>query len=391
MSIIVNNLRQLTIAQLETANKDLRLGRNLKSTYNYKQVLKKDILALFHDPKHDYGWSIVADNTISFNNALLLLSDYFSQTTESYYWNRAVNILVKHPEFSTLDINDRVHIDIISIHRNILHQINIEKTLKQLQDYLTLPKINKFTLGLIHHTISRLAVLIRNEELALVHCNAAKHLISFEDEPYYHLLNHEQLGTIYYMLNNDRQYYYEKGIQIYHETEHQARMLDNGHDFTYAGYNLGWAYVELDLYEEATYHFKRAMLEADSTQNAVMVAKCEYGLGYVYSCLKDYDKSIEYLTNALMYFCDKSYVYSAACLNLLASTLLSLGHIDNAIQRLDYAIDNLLKVDNPVQLHHVYRQYSKAYRMNSNWIRALQYVVKTYQIRIKYKMPLFPY
>lgn len=391
MSIIYENLRHSTIAQLETANSELRLGHALKSNFIYKQVLKKDILALFHEPNHAYGWAIREDDHNSFNNALVLLSDYYIQSQDTSYWNRAKNPLLRHPDYSTLNINAHIRIDIVSILRDISHNIHVNNTLKRLYNYLTLDNLENFIKGLIHYTISRLAVVIRDEETALIHQNKAKDFLPASEEPYLNLLNFQHLGTIYYMLNNERRSYYEKSIQIYQETGHHARLLDNGHDFTYNGYNLGWIYAELGLYTDAENYFKQAMVEAESTQNMFKVAHCEYGLGYVYERLADYDKSIEYLTNALMYFCDKSYLLSAACLNLLASTLLALNHIDKAIERLDYAMTNLVKVDNPVQLHHVYRQYSKAFKLKKNWGQALHYVFKTYQMRIKYNMPLFPY
>lgn len=392
MPLIVENLRESTIRQLQTANEALRLGNHLKASFIYKKVLKKDILALFHEPQHPYGWSISRDDSISFNHALVLLSDYFLQIQDATHWDRAKNTLIGHPDYNNLHINDRIHIDITSIQRIVSHNVlDLQNTLKRLFNYLTLDNIDDLLKGLIHFTISRLAVVIRDEELAFTHQNKATHFLSANEEPYFNLLMLEQLATIHYMLNNNRRSYYEKAIQIYHKAEHRARLLDNGHDFTYNGYNLGWVYAELELYEDAESHFQRAIVEAESTQNAPKVAQCEYGLGYVYSCLENYDKSTEYLTNALMYFCDKSYNYTAACLNLLASTLLSQGHIDRAIKRLDFAVANLAKIDRPVQLHHVYRQYSKAYYMNKNWIKALQYVFKTYELRLKYKMPLFPY
>ncbi len=98
MRLIVDNLRQSTIRQLKTANEALRLGNYLKASFIYKQVLKKDILALFHEPQHPYGWSISRDDRNSFNHALVLLSDYFLQIQDATHWDRASNTLIGHPD-----------------------------------------------------------------------------------------------------------------------------------------------------------------------------------------------------------------------------------------------------------------------------------------------------
>lgn len=391
MSIIRQMQREKIIKQLEIANAELRLGRSLKASHLYKQVLKKNVLKIFYDADDAYGWEIRPSSAVSFNRAVVLLSDYFSQSTPSGEWFRISSVLINHPAYQSLEINARIQIDLVTIEQNISRQINLTQTIDRISKYLEYPNITNVIEGFIHHVISRLAVLIRDEELAFVHQAQAEKLVSLEQESYYHLLVHQQLGTIYYMLNNDRQHYYEKAIQIYSETEEQARMLDMGHDFTYNGYNLGWIYAELEQFEEAIEQFTRTIMEAESTHNEIMVAKCEYGLGHVYSCLEDYDKSIEYLEDALLYFFDESYLYTAACLNLFAGSLLAIGNIDQAIIRLNYASDNLAKADNPVQLHHVYRHYSIAYFMKRYFLRAFWYFIKTYCLRIRYKMSLLPY
>ncbi|GAB5492429.1 MAG: hypothetical protein Phog2KO_26440 [Phototrophicaceae bacterium] len=391
MSIIFYKLRQSTIKQLENANSALRAGHNLKATHLYEQVLKKDLLKLFYDSDKDYGWTIDLDSEVSFHHAVILLSDYFSQTKSPAHWFRISAILIRHPDYQSLNINDRIRIDLINIQRNMARNIKVNETLERLLNYLSFDTLEPLIEGLIHYTIAIIGVVIRDEKMAFLHQRKANKLISADEEPYYYLMNYEHHATIYYMLNNNRRLYYEKAIQIYTETEEQARLLDMGHDFTYNGYNLGWIYAELELFEEAIHHFRRTITEAESTHNAIMVAKCEYGLGHVYSCLKDYDRSIEYLEDALFYFVDESYLYNAACLNLFAGSLLAMGNIEQAIIRLNYATDNLAKVDNPVQLHHVYRHYSIAYFMKKDFIKATKYFIKTYRLRLQYKMPLLPY
>ena len=58
-------------------------------------------------------------------------------------------------------------------------------------------------------------------------------------------------------------------------------------DYTYIYYNLGWAYGELEKYQEAVNAFKEAVKQNPED------ADFHYGLGWAYSQLKDYEEAIE--------------------------------------------------------------------------------------------------
>jgi tetratricopeptide (TPR) repeat protein len=391
MTSVLHGMRSGVIQQLELAREEYRCGRTLQATERYNRVLKKDMLALFHEPSAAHGWHLCAEDRISLDHVVWLLSGYYFHTRKTSQWNRLLGVLRAIPDYELIPLSERVEMESIYTIRNLARSVRLPEIVSAYQRYLQAEKLSDLARGLAYHVLSQAALVIRDEDATLGHLASSESYIKPELHAVYYLENIIQRATIYYLNNRGRRAYFERAIVIYQEAETLARELDSGHDFTYSQYSLGWIYAELDQLELALETFSRGLQEAQSTDAAFKVAQYHYGLGYVHSQLGDHRQAIDALHEALYFFAGESYLYSATCLNLLATSLLAVGDIEGALERLTFAHSNLLKTENPIHLHHVYRQFALIYGRKRDLYHFLYYVFKTYQIKIRLRKPLFPF
>ena len=84
------------------------------------------MLKLFYNADSDYGWIIDLDSEVSFHRAVILLSDYFSQTKSPTQWFRISAVLIRHPEYQSLNINVSIQLNNRKILEGIMECVGLE-------------------------------------------------------------------------------------------------------------------------------------------------------------------------------------------------------------------------------------------------------------------------
>jgi tetratricopeptide (TPR) repeat protein len=230
---------------------------------------------------------------------------------------------------------------------------------------------------------------IQHEVQTLKHLHTAIKLAPLEQEPFYGIYAREGIGAIYHALSPQNPSYLDRAIEVYVEVEQLARQVGDGLDCTMGAYNLGWAYAERGDLEIALHHFKRGYLEAIHSWTDYEKAIFSYGMGFVFMQMGMDDEAVEMLTRALSFFVDESRLMTTACLTVLAALYTRRGDLDRVIEKATDALDNVRKVNHPVQLHHALSYLTRAYFHKRHW-KTLLYLVKMYQVRLRYRMTLWP-
>lgn len=391
MSATLEMLRTKTYQQVFFANNLIRQAKVYRAELIMQSVLRKNLLALFADPSDSHGWPI-GDCTIPTIDCLLLnLIEYHYQSDSWKQWQQYFLVINHHSYYDRLPIINRIFLEAAYDYSQLKHNVSLSQVIQRQLKYSEVQKLPPHIRTFLHLVVGYAAMELRDEVFALSQITQGKQISTYVNEPFYAILLDDLEASIYYMLNQHRMEHYHRAIKLFNELELNIREINEGYDFLHVAYTLGWIYAELGKYDEAFFHLQRGRLEAINTNKVFRLAQYNYGLGFVYYSVADYGMALSSLYAALEHFVDKSYVLSAACLNLIASVFIKLGNNDKALERLHYAQINLQKGDNPIQLHHVYRQFTNLYARTGDWLKAAEYFAKLYWIRIKYNVPLLPY
>jgi tetratricopeptide (TPR) repeat protein len=369
----------------------MRTGQAEQARLDYYHALKKDLNGFYQHPNAPYTWYLGETVNPSVDKVALSIIEYYFQNLDWLEWNPLCQVVLSHPAYNTLSLDTRVRLEAVHAYSSLLHSTSLEKYTRQLESLLAAPNLKPVTVIICHYVLMRLYLLQRLEDKVHKHLQQALNLCQANNQTFFQSFILEAMGTVYYYLNQHRRNYYVKAIEKYHEAEVFVRAHNNGLDYTHNPYNSGWVYAELREYDRALSEFQRGFAELKNPDTLYIGAQYRYGIGYVYLSIEQYDEALDYLLKAINFFWDRSYVNTAACLNLVADIYRRNTNITKAIDYLESAASNLQRADHPVQLHHVYRQFSKIYFSQKNFLKAIQYFLRVYRLRFQYKMPLLPY
>lgn len=383
----IEQMRQMIMRDAKIAHDLLHQAQVLEAIQLYHKILKRNFASLFDlaPTVHQTGQSS------SFVEVIYDISSYYFHARDWRGFSRLYTIYSNHTGDLSPDNDMIVWVETVNLYNRIFHNGNLEEITKQVENYLTLPFLTEISRALLHYVLTMTYRLLRDEKKALFHITQSLNIISLEEEPYFYVFFLEGQAAIYYFLNQGREHYFHKAIDLFNESEQLAREVAKGYDFTHNAYNLGWCEAELGNYKVAGQYFEQGLAVAISSQEIYIQAQSHYGLGYINLEEKKYDTALKHLYKALAYFVSTSYLMTGVSLYIMSMCYTGKGDYTSALDRLDNALDNLNKVQNPVQRRHVCRQFSIVYYKDGQYLNALAYFLKTYYLRIRYKMPLFPY
>lgn len=387
---IRSKIFELHWEHLRHAHYDMRAGRVLVAMQSYERVLQHDMVHILYD----YGcFRVCATEEPSLNWAGLYLIEYYIQRRAWEYWNALYRLILQDSDYASLP--DFCKSRLISAHgwgqilhgktgKNLYEQINEQRTaLNELE-------ISDFNKALHHMVLGQIYRQLRDEDRAVKHLQNAIELITLDEEPFYALLAREFIGDLYYFLNQKGPMYFTKAMDIYRETESLARHYGYGIDFTAQAYNLGWVYAEMDNMEKALFEFDRGYAEAKTALTEYEQAQYQYGLGYVYLMMGDRLRAIYNLENSLKFFVGESHIMSAACISLLVVIYERDGDTEMALDRIEDALANLTKADNPIQLHHALRRSALLNFRYGSKLRSTYHFIKMLRLRRSLGLKLWP-
>jgi tetratricopeptide (TPR) repeat protein len=367
----------------------MRTGKVEQSRPIYEQALNKDLLGFYQHSQAEHLWHLGTPDMPSLDSVALSIVEYYFQNLDWLQWNPLCRVVLDHPGYSQLSLNTRTRIEVVHTYSLLLHSLSLDSYIAYLQSLLPAPDLEPVTIIMCHYVLARLYLLRRNEDQVRYHLQQALQLCQAKQETFYQSFVLEANGTVYYLLNQQRRSYFEKALDLYREAEAFVRSHNEGMDYTHNPYNLGWVYAEMGNFEQALTEFQRGFAEVQPL--SFIAAQYQYGIGNVYLSTGHFTEALDYLTRAIDFFWDRSYVYTGMCLNSVADMFRQQGNVAVALDRLENAAHNLQHADNPRQLHHVYRQFSKIYATEKNWSRAFLYFIRTYRLRFQYGMRLWPY
>ena len=388
---LLTRLQVQHLHTIQTAQAVIRTGKVQQARLDYQQALNKDLIGFYHHPNAPHQWYLGDEQNPSLDAVALGVIEYYFQNLNWLEWNPLCNAILAHPHCRQLPLDTQVRLEAVRAFSSLLHSISLEKYTKHLEGLLQANRLDIVTRIICHYVLTRLYNLQRIEPMALQHVQHALQLCQDSGQTYFQSFMMEAVGTVYYYLNQKRRSYYEKAIELYREAEAFTRAHNDGIDYAHNQYNLGWVYAELGEFDQSLQEFERGIAEIPNPDTAYIGAQYRYGMGYVFLSTQRYDEALDYLTQSINFFWDRSYVNTAACLNLVADIYRQQQDYSRAIDYLESAASNLKRADHPVQLHHVYRQFSAIYFSQKNFWQAFLYVMRVYRLRFRYRMPLYPY
>jgi tetratricopeptide (TPR) repeat protein len=386
---LINRLQTQHLHTLQAAQAVMRTGKVEQAYPIYEQALNKDLLGFYQHPQAEHLWHLGIDSMPSLDKVALSSIEYYVQNLDWLQWNPLCQVVLAHPHYPQLSLDTRTRLEVARTYSLLLHSVSLDAYIVHLESLLRSSDLDTVTVIMCHYVMARMYLLKRMEDKVRVHLQVAEDLCAAANETFYQSFVLEANGTVYYFLNQRRRAYYEKALELYQEAEVFVRSHNDGMDYIHSPYNLGWVYAEMGEFKAALAEFQRGFAEVQPL--SYIGAQYQYGTGYVYLWTGHYAEALDCLTSAINFFWDRSYVNTAACLNLVAEIYRRQGNITAAIDRLENAAANLQRADHPVQLHHIYYQFSKIYFHEKNWWQALRYFIRTYRLRFKYGMPLLPY